>query len=378
MSSSPRTYDVAIIGAGPGGSVLATLLARRGLSTLLVERDAFPRDKLCGEFLSYDAAPLVERLGADLSGATRIDSCSIVGRHRRYEFPFPRPARGISRLRLDDLLVRIAIASGATLVRASAISAAREIVETDAGEVRARVVAGAWGRWSRFDTQLEREFVTDRSHRSFGFKRHYRGEAAEAIELYAFRKGYLGVNAIEGGLTNICGLVHASRLSGMRGRWDGFVDQLRSEEPQLERLFAAYEPAQDGFLSSDPVIFRPRSAVESGIFMVGDASGVIDPLTGSGMAMAIQSAVLAAPSIAGIVAQPRNREPFETEYRTRHAAAFRSRIRWSRSIAMLLSRPTLLEAALRSRPPAALGRVILQRTRGDLDRYLRHLDDWFA
>src|SRR5260370_1889305 len=96
--------DVAIVGAGPGGSTLAALLARRGYSVALIDRDAFPRDKLCGEFLSYDALPIVETLGIDLGGAPEITSCRVVGRGRTYEFYFPHPAPGVSRRLVDDAL----------------------------------------------------------------------------------------------------------------------------------------------------------------------------------------------------------------------------------------------------------------------------------
>src|SRR3954462_15076126 len=105
--------DVAIVGAGPGGSTLAALLARRGYSVALIDRDAFPRDKLCGEFLSYDALPVVEALGIDLGDAPRIERCRVVGRRRTYEFAFPHPARGVSRFLFDDLLFREAVRRGA-------------------------------------------------------------------------------------------------------------------------------------------------------------------------------------------------------------------------------------------------------------------------
>src|SRR5205085_7433690 len=113
------------------------------------------------------------------------------------------------------------------------------------------------------------------------------------------------------------GLVHASRLTHHKGRWDAFVDEIRAEEPTLEAMYARYTPAQEGFLSSEPVIFRARSAVEHGIFMLGDASGIIDPLTGNGMAMAIQSAVVAASFIADALTGDRDRA--EHAYRNRHA-----------------------------------------------------------
>ncbi|MEA2237115.1 MAG: hypothetical protein QOC81_1839 [Thermoanaerobaculia bacterium] len=373
--------DIAIVGAGPAGSTLAALLARRGYSVAIIDRDTFPRDKLCGEFLSYDALPIIDALGVDLDGAPEITNCRVVGRHRTYAFDFPQPARGVSRMLMDDALFRCAVANGAQAITATATEVTRDGVTFDGGAVRARVVAGAWGRWGRFDQQLARAFVRDRSHRNFGFKRHYRktsgadvGVNGGTIELYSFAHGYLGVNDVEGGITNICGLVHASRLQGHKGRWDAFVETIRSEEGPLDALYARHEPAQDGFLSSEPVIFRARSAVEDGIFMIGDASGVIDPLTGNGMAMALQSALVAAPFIAAAL-ENGDRQRSEDAYRARHAELFSHRIAWSRRVAFLLSRPALLDAALRLHVPSA-GPFFLRKTRADREAMARMVDAW--
>lgn len=371
------SVDVAIVGAGPAGSTLAALLARRGVSVALIDRDAFPRDKLCGEFLSYDALPVLDALGVtpaiDAEGAPTITSCHVVSRRRTYDFEFPQAARGVSRMFLDDLLFRTAIEAGATaLQNATATDLSADGVVTSAGRVRARVVAGAWGRWGRFDTQLARGFVRDKTHRNFGFKRHYRGEGPRGtIELYSFRRGYLGVASIEGDRTNICGLVHADRIAHLKGRWDAFVETIRNEEPPLDAMYARYEPAQEQFLSSEPVIFRSRSAVEGGVFMVGDASGVIDPLTGNGMAMAIQSALLASPYILETLAG----RDVANGYRRQHHEIFGNRIRWSRRVAFLLSRPALLDAALATVRSRGAGELLLRRTRADHDAIARLADD---
>jgi flavin-dependent dehydrogenase len=358
--------EVAIIGAGPAGSTLAALLAGRGVDVTLFDRDAFPRDKLCGEFLSYDALPILERLDVDLGNAPRISHCRVVGAHT-YEFDFPHEARGVSRLFLDDLLLRTAIARGAQFRVMTVAELPNE----------AKAVAGAWGRWGRFDQQLSRSFVNVKD-RNFGFKRHYSGPPRESIDLYAFSRGYLGVNAVEGGIVNICGLVHASRLAGHKGRWDAFVETLRSEEPRLDELYAAHAPAQEHFLSSEPVIFRARSAVEGGVFMIGDASGVIDPLTGNGMAMAIQSALLVAPLVMRLIANPGQRADVEREYREVHRAFFAPRIRWSRAVASLLSRPRLLDAALSTTRSPRIGAALLRRTRASREEVARMADRWFA
>ena len=362
--------EVAVIGAGPAGSTLAALLAGRGVDVTLFDRDAFPRDKLCGEFLSYDALPALEPLGVvdaiDRAGAPRLSHCRVVGARRTYEFAFPHEARGVSRMFFDDLLVRTAVARGAKLR-----------TETVASLPEAKVVAGAWGRWGRFDQQLSRSFVNVKD-RNFGFKRHYRGPVRDSIDLYAFRRGYLGVNAVEGGITNICGLVHATRLAGHKGRWDAFVDTLRGEEERLEELYASHEPAQEQFLSSEPVIFRARSAVEGGVFMIGDASGVIDPLTGNGMAMAVQSALLVAPLIVRLLERPNDRAAIEHEYRERHRAFFAPRIRWSRAVASLLSRPRALDAALATTRNPRIGAALLRRTRASREEVARLAEGWFS
>lgn len=373
--SEAHDCDVAIIGAGPAGATLAALLAQRGVSVTLLDRDSFPRDKVCGEFLSYDSLPLLEHLGVreslDARGAAKIASCRVVGRTTTYEFEFPRAARGVSRQLLDATLVENARSRGATVVQESTVTrldrGALTIATSNAErEVRPRVIVGAWGRWGRFDSLLGRAFARDRRHRNFGFKRHYRragGNESDAsvVQLYAFDRGYLGVNDVEGGAVNICGLVHVDRLAALRGRWPAFVDQIRNEEPPLDSLYARHEPLQEQFLSSDPVIFLPRAPVVNGLFLIGDASGVIDPLTGNGMSMAIQSAFLALPFIFRALGE-RDRARVEGEYIAAHAELFASRIRWSRAVAALLTRPRLLERLIRVGPPA-VGRSLLRRTR---------------
>ena len=368
------TVDVAIIGAGPAGSTLAALLARRGASVALYDRDAFPRDKLCGEFLSYDALPILRPLGVldaiDAAGAPHIEHCRVIGSKRTYEFALPHAARGVSRMFFDDLLLRTAAANGARRYDGQTV--------TSLEEIRATAIVGAWGRWGRFDQQLQRGFVRDRPHRNFGFKRHYiAASPITSIDLYSFHRGYLGVNAVEGGITNICGLVHASRLSGHKGRWDAFVETVREEGPHLDALYAAHRPAQEGFLSSEPVIFRARSAVEGGVFMIGDASGVIDPLTGTGMAMAIQSALLAAPHLLRLLETPSRRAEIENDYRRAHHTFFAPRIAWSRFVAMLITRPRLLDAALATIRSPRAGELFLRRTRASTHQVEQMAEEWF-
>jgi len=364
-----KRSDVVIVGGGPGGTTLAALLGARGVAVTLIERETFPRDKLCGEFLSYDALPIVDRLGVDLRGAPPIHGCRVVAGRRSYEFEFPHASRGISRVSLDQLLVDAAMRNGAQVITGRSVNSL--------DEVSGSITVGAWGRWCRIDKDLNRTFVRERRRRSFGFKRHYRGKSNNGlISLYSFKRGYMGVTDVENDTVNICGLVDASRLTRHKGRWESFVEALRQEEPAVESAFAPYEPAQETFLSSTPVVFRPRSPVANGVFMVGDASGIVDPLAGNGMAMAIQSALVLAPLLVRLLENPNARTSIEAEYCSTHAELFLPRIRWSRRVAKLLSRPALLEPALRAARGPLVGSFAFGRTRGNRDAFVRLADDW--
>jgi flavin-dependent dehydrogenase len=384
---SEHAFDVAIIGAGPAGSTLASLLARAGIRVAIVDRDTFPRDKLCGEFLSYDALPVLDAIGVveeiDAAGATRITTCRLIGTKREFQFDFPQTARGISRMRMDHLLLRRATHLGAIAFQgwtAESLVPEHRLTKVTVRQgdervtISARVACGAWGRWGRFDRLLSRKFTSRSSGRYFGYKRHYRpapnGTAPppDTIDLYAYDRGYLGVNWIEGDETNICGLVHESRLGGHKGGWAAFVDALRHERESIDRLYSGHEATQPDFLSSEPVVFTPRTVVEDHIVLSGDAAGLIDPLAGNGMAMAIQSAALAAPLIRSFLSGTLDRAAMERNYIAGHARLFSSRIRWSRRIAWLLTRPRLLDLAMSLHLPGGIGRNLLERTRATGDQ----------
>ncbi len=387
------TSDVVIVGAGPGGSTLAALLSSRGIGVTIIDRETFPRDKVCGEFLSWDALPILDSIGAlevlDARGSRRIERCAIMLRDGEYRFELPMAARGISRRVLDEVLLDRARELGATVMEGWTATrveprgdepgfvlakgrSGREI------KLNATVLAGAWGRWGRLDIQLQRRFVRQTRRRHFGFKRHYesRSDDERVIRLYSFDRGYLGVSPVEDECTNICGLVHGSRIRSMKGGWDTFIASIRSEAAELDLLFADRETRQEEFISSEPVIFSAREPVVEGMFLIGDAAGIIDPLAGNGMAMAIQSALLAAGSIRQKLGGGRLGEMSGRIYAKRFAEWFDSRIRWSRSSAVILSRPRLLRAVARLAPQPALGRFLSQKTRGDVRHVDRLLEAW--
>ena len=392
MSTGENHFDVVVIGAGPAGSTLAALLAGRGVRVALVDRATFPRDKVCGEFLSYDSLPVLDAMGLlsifDDRGAERIRRCVVRARARTYGFDLPSPARGISRRLLDATLFEHAVSLGATPLAGWGADDIRrgELTVVDVrgaeGELRslfARVVVGAWGRWGRLDQTLGRAFVTNRSQRHFGYKRHFvrRNDIDGVIHLYSYERGYLGVSNVESDRTNVCGLVHADRIRDLKGGWEQFVENLSLESEDLRDLFTTSRPAQEGFLSSDPVIFAARSPVQSGIIMIGDSGGIIDPLTGNGMTMGIQSALLAAGSVIQILGGGRFAEGAIDRYQAAWHAWFDDRLAWSRRTAWLLGRPRVLRAAIGAVRSPRAGSFLLEKTRARLDLVEHLVEAWF-
>ncbi|MBW3566047.1 MAG: NAD(P)/FAD-dependent oxidoreductase [Acidobacteria bacterium] len=378
--------EVAVVGGGPAGSTAAALLASKGVDVTLVERDTFPRDKICGEFLSWDAGPVLDLLGLsgalDAAGARPVRTCRVIAGRREYSFDLPGTARGISRLSLDRMLFERAVilgVRGMTGVTVSRIESSGPtpfiIASGSEGEMRieAGMIVGAWGRWGRMDLQMKRSFAKETRRRFFGFKRHYVDAADnEEVRLYSFRDGYLGTSPVERGQINICGLVHQNRLRTSRGGWDAVVESLRGESDALRSLFDQHPEPSGEFVSSDPVIFTARKAEHEGTLMIGDAAGLVDPLAGNGMTIGLQSGLLLALHLLS-ERDDRGRDAWDRTF----SRAFHSRFRWSRLVAAMLERPGMMNALLSIVSSPKAGRFLTRRTRADTAS-IEALADQFA
>ncbi|HEY3204724.1 MAG TPA: FAD-dependent monooxygenase [Thermoanaerobaculia bacterium] len=355
-------YDAAVIGAGPAGSAAAAILAERGRRVLLLERDHFPRRKVCGEFLSSGARASLVRLGVLGSveeGAERIAEGSVhfLG-GGCVSFCLPAPAIGISRFRLDELLARRAVELGAEArfgIRAVAVEGtlASGFRIRCAGvreeQVAARSVVGAWGRWDALDRRLQRGFLHRRA-KFWAWSRDYGGDTrdlAGRVSLYLFPGGYCGLSRVEGGIVNLAGVVSERVRRRLAAGWQSVMEHARSANAQLNRRLAPLHEGPVGFLGTGPVYFTAKPPVERGVLMTGDAAGVIDPFSGEGQAAALASGILAAETLErGLAAEI----PIEVVAR-RYAEAWRRRFSrrfdWGAAFRQLMLRPVVGSAVAR-------------------------------
>ena len=250
-----------MVGGGLAGSAAAIAALRQGAGVTIVEKSRVPRHKVCGEFLSPRVLEIFESLGIAgefhrlAPALMRRVVLNFGGTEKR--FALPVPAYGLSRYRLDDWLLSTARDLGAVVV-----------TERPAEAFRRTVLA--YGR-----TQS-----APKGHRLFGFKSHFTGTANDAVELYFFGEGYVGVNPVEGGITNVCGLAPESVM-----REHGFdTDSLVESVPALRQRLTGLRRQMD-WLRVGPVVFANRfgEAPAPGEYWAGDALSFVDPFTGSGM-----------------------------------------------------------------------------------------------
>lgn len=254
---------VDVVGGGPAGAMAAMAALRAGAAVRVFEKSTFPRHKVCGEFLSPDILTFLASAGC-VDEFLRLEPAVI----RRVELlfgprvvrhPLPRPAYGLSRHALDHLLLGRAAALGAEVVRETWRPGHdhRPLVFTSGR--RARAQAG---------------------NRLFGFKAHFRGRSDDTVQLYFFDGCYVGVSAVEGGVTNVCGLAPEPLLRGCGFEPDRVLarcDALSTRTKGLERTI--------DWLSTGPLVCAWGATELAGghIYPAGDALGFIDPFTGSGI-----------------------------------------------------------------------------------------------
>ena len=317
-------FDVAIIGAGPAGSTCAAFCAAAGLRTIVVEREKFPREKVCGDCLNPACWPVLRRLGvADRVRALpharleRVEFVAISGRRVTVDLPVGDEAEiAIKRSLFDDLLLRRARALGAEIREESVLIAVSKIwggnwkIDIVRQTFGARCLVGADGRNStvaRLCNLLprpERERVALQAHiplpHDFGNR----------VVLQLLPEGYSGQAPVNDTGLNLCLVGTPPSISALR-EW-------------AERRFSLSR--EQSWRTITPLTRAPVPVAHNNLFFIGDAARVVEPFTGEGIFYALRSGELAAEAIVRIVADDGDRQSAIREFARAHAAMYRGRL----------------------------------------------------
>jgi flavin-dependent dehydrogenase len=305
---SIRMRAIKIAGGGPAGSAAGIAALNGGASVRIVEKSRHPQHKVCGEFLAAETCQVLEELGAwdefQRLKPARIVRCSLHFGSCVKEWKLAEPAFGLSRLRLDELLLDRAAALGADVVRGERFDDLRTATI---------VITGRRG-------------VAPRGARLFAFKSHFEGPASDAVEVFFDRAGYVGVSPVEAGVTNVCGIVPETILRGYGFEFDeilfsraGLAERLR---PLSRRM---------PWLATGPLVFSKAGRGDPAqAFHAGDAMGFVDPFTGSGILNALLTGRLAGSAVARGLAPHAYRDACRAMLRRPFAvsAIFRALVRW--------------------------------------------------
>ncbi len=364
-----------VIGGGLAGTSAAIRAAQADLSVMLIEAGTYPRHKVCGEFLSPEATEYLADLGVlpaimarQPARLSRVRVTSAAGGDWAGELS--GPGLGLSRHKLDQLLVDWARAVGVHVVTDEKVTGVTGSlkdgfeVSVRGDSIRAQAVIAAHGKRTALDRALQRPFMTQ-SQPYIGLKAHFRGVVRpDTVELHAFPGGYCGISAIEGGLINVCLL---ARLEMFR-RADSipaFNQWMQGQNHHLRRFFASAEQATPWLsISQIPFNDADKQPVENDILMAGDSAGMIAPLAGDGMSIALHSGLLAADVVTRYLQGRINADALKRHYTAVWRQHFAGRIWLGRWLQASMFKPPLLSVGLKLMNAApALGRYFVNHTR---------------
>lgn len=376
------SVDLAIVGGGPAGTAAALEARRHGMRVAIWERDRFPRDKVCGEFLSAESLPLLmEEIPAAIERASHILRSEFISSSGRvYSFDLPHPGRGLSRRVMDEALWQAAAGAGAQAWEGEVVQRLRRLalgtndgsmweVETAGATcTRAKALLVACGRWWTIEgfPSPARQRKNDAMGPWMGAKAHFSDIAQrDAVEMYYFPGGYCGLAPIEDGLYNVCCLVH--RRLVRQGAAGGLVNLALwlknvARHPALEaRLHGAAQAS--GTVSTAPLRPARLQAEQNGTLLAGDAAGFLDPFTGDGISMALHSGRLAARELANAWSQMGvSIEQVADSYRRHLGRAVRRSYVVAGLLRALVSAPAGIQTSMASALPF-LGKRLMKETR---------------
>ena len=341
--------DVVIIGGGLAGLTSANHLAKSGLKVTLIEKNEYPKHKVCGEYISNEVLPYFQWLGLEIfdlkpSHISKMEFSTAKGKIISGDLPLG--GFGISRYVLDNYLYKKAIENGCqiiqdTVVDIQFIENEFRVFSSNAIEFKSKIVLGAFGKRSNIDQKLNRDFIQKNSP-WLAVKAHYSGDFPDdLVGLHNFKGGYCGVSKVEDNKINICYLADYETFKQFKNI-EEFQSKVVSKNPHLKAIFENCTILFEKPITISQISFEKKEVVENHILMIGDTAGLIHPLCGNGMAMAIHSAKIVSELIIEYLDNKiSSRKILEEKYTREWNMNFKSRLATGRFLSKILRKENL-------------------------------------
>jgi flavin-dependent dehydrogenase len=344
MVSLNTTYDVAIVGGGLAGLALSIQLARKGHAVILFEKEKYPYHKVCGEYISMESWPFLTTLGIPLSALNlpeikRLQISAPNG--NQFNTALTLGGFGISRYMLDHKLADLAKEAGVTVLEETKVNEVTgldqqflvQYVSHKEGlpkQIEAKVCCGTFGKRSNLDIKWKRDFVQKKDPRINNYiavKYHIKTNwPSDLIALHNFHNGYCGISKIEGDKYCLCYLTTADNLKQSNQSIAVMEQNILFKNPALKEIFSNSAFLYEAPVTIAQISFSPKTVFENGIMMIGDASGMITPLCGNGMSMALRGSKMAAQVIDDFLQTRITWNQLQNQYIHQWKKAFGSRL----------------------------------------------------
>jgi len=376
-TNNGETYDVAITGGGLAGLSLAVQLARKGYSVIVFEKEQYPFHKVCGEYISMESWDFLQQLGLDLPemGVSRINKLLVSAVNgTMLKHNLDPGGFGISRYVLDHKLAMIARSAGVIIEENTKVNDIVFIgtsftIFTSKKNYTALLACGSFGKRSNLDVKWKRKFVMinkSRLNNYVGVKYHVKTNfPSDSIALHNFYNGYCGISKIEEDKYCLCYLTKAENLAKANYSIPAMEQAILMKNPYLKKIFSESEIIYKTPLTISQISFDKKNQIEDHALMIGDAAGMITPLCGNGMSMALHASKIAAEQIDLYLQQRISRQQMEERYVLQWQKQFASRLRMGRGIQRLFGQSWLTNSfvVVAKRSPAFV-KFLVSQTHG--------------
>lgn len=330
-------YDIAVVGGGLAGLAASIQLAKSGYSVILFEKEKYPFHRVCGEYISLESWNFLKELGLPLEemNLPLIDTFFLTAPNgKAFTTKLPLGGFGISRYKLDSLLASIAKETGVHLLESTKVDDVifddKFYVRFQSKEISSKICCAAYGKRSNLDIKWKRKFLQSADKRLdnyVGVKYHIKISWNEnVIGLHNFENGYCGISKIDNDRFCLCYLTNARSLKKCNNNIQQLEETFLFKNPHLKKIFSDSEKCKKFPVTISQINFNKKTLIENHMLMLGDSAGMITPLCGNGMSIALHTSKIATALINDFLQEKISRDEMEKLYEKRWKYHFAKRL----------------------------------------------------